>query len=384
VSVPRITLKRGKARPLWAGHPWIFSGAIDRIDGDPDESGLAEVFDDQGQRIGTGTFNPEARIAVRMLGNISDGWLRRRVEAARALRKQWGLPTGDTTAYRLLNGEGDGTPGLICDIFGEMASVQVTTASAENWANELRDILTERIVRIMVPEDSARMEGIAPGDRLGRGDHEEHVELREHGIEWRLKPGKGQKTGFYTDQRDSRFKMRGLGAGKRVLDAYCYTGGFGLNAARGGATEVVGCDSSGPAISVAAGTAKANGLGQTTYHKEDAIRYMRGIGEATFDIVVIDPPKLARRRAGLDDAYKKYRAINVEAMKHVEPGGILVSCSCSGLVDTEMFTRMLTDAAMHADRRLTLLELAGPGADHPTPLAFTEGRYLKTAFLRVY
>ena len=386
-TLPRITLARGKARPLWAGHPWVYSGAIQSAEAAPPGS-LVDVFDDGGAHVGVGTWHGGARIAVRMLGReLPDGGLqaliRERVATARRLRARFGLPSEATTAYRLLNGEGDGLPGVLCDVLGDLAAVQVTTVAAESWIPDVLDAVGLPRAHVSVPDDAARMEGLDPGDRLGRGDLEEHAVFRENGITWTLKPGRGQKTGFYADQRENRRAVGPLAAGGTMLDAFCYTGGFGLNAARAGAREVVGVDSSGPAVSVAAGTAKANGIDCATFHKEDVMRFLRGLGERTFDVVVLDPPKLARSRDALDDAYLKYRAFNVEGLRHVSPGGFLVSCSCSGLVSEELFLRMLTDAAHLAERRLTVHWTAGAGPDHPIPAAFPEGRYLKVVVASV-
>ena len=378
-----VTLKRGKARPVWSGHPWIYSGAIHRVDGDVEPGGLVSVLDDQRQSLGVGTFHPQARIAVRMLApELPDGGLesliRQRIAHAVERRARLGLPNERTTAYRLINGEGDGLPGVICDQLGDLASVQITTLAAEAWLPILMDALAAPIVAVRIPPDSARMEpGLAPGERFGRGDHEEHIDLLENGLRWRLKPGHGQKTGFYTDQRDNRQRVANLAGGRRVLDAFCYTGGFGLNAARAGATTVVGVDSSGPAISVAAGTAELNGLAGTRFLKEDVVRYLKGLdADERFDLVIMDPPKLAKGMKSLDDAYKKYRAINQQGIERVAPRGFFVSCSCSGLVGETMFLRMLTDAAYRAGRRLFVHEIHSAAADHVTPVALAEARYL--------
>ena len=184
--------------------------------------------------------------------------LRRRIRAARELRARFGLPGPTTTAFRLVNGEGDHLPGVIVDVFGQLVSVQLTTAAAESWLETLLNVLESELqplgITVSVPEDSARLENIAPGDRFGRGELEAHVPFLENGIEWRLLPGKGQKTGFYSDQRDNRTRLAALCADASVLDCFCYTGGFGLNALKAGAREVVGVDSSGPAVSVAHGT----------------------------------------------------------------------------------------------------------------------------------
>jgi len=381
----RLILKRGKAKPVWAGHPWIYSGAIERIEGHPDDEpgGLIQVCDDRGGPIGVGTYHPKARIAVRMLARaLPDGGVsalvKDRIHAARALRKRFGLPNDETNAYRLINGEGDSLPGLICDVLGDLAAVQITTAGAERWLPVVMETLSQwsSCVHVHVPADSARMENIPPGERLGRGDFEEHIPLLENGLSWNLRPGRGQKTGFYTDQRENRRMVRDLAGGGTVLDCFCYTGGFALNAARGGATEVIGVDSSGPAVSVAAGTAKNNDISNATFHKEDVMRYLKSVGDQRYDMVILDPPKLAKGKANLDDAYLKYRAINVAGIQHVTPGGLLVTCSCSGMVDEDMFLRMITDAARLANRRALVHRVSGAGPDHVTPAAFREGRYL--------
>ena len=366
----------------------MYGGAVGRVEGNDAKPGdLVEVLDEHGTLLGVGTYNPEARIAIRMLGRslgpggTIESLVAERVAQARDRRARLGLPSEATTAYRLINGEGDGLPGVMCDVLGDLASIEITTAGAERWLPTLVEAIGCPRVSVRVPPDSARFESIPPGDRLVPGrtaliEEESHVELRENGITWRLLPGKGQKTGFYTDQRENRALVATLAAGGSMLDCFCYTGGFGLNAARAGATEVVGADSSGPAVSVAAGTAKANDLDQTKWFKEDALRFMRGLGERKFDTVVLDPPKLARRRDNLDDAYKKYLAFNAEGIGRVKDGGWLVSCSCSGLVDQPMFLRMLSDAAHRAERQLVVHQIRGAGPDYPIPVAFDEGRYL--------
>jgi len=371
------------------GHPWVYSRAIQQIEGPkPGIGDLVDVADAGGQHLGVGVFNPNARIAVRMLDSgVLDSelaeWIRVRVQAARTLRQQMLLPNEDTDAFRLINSDGDGLPGVVCDQLGPLAAVQITSAAAEQWLPLLMDALGHEIIHVTVPEDAAKMEGIAPGHRLGRGDYEEHVTFRENGIQWNLKPGKGQKTGFYTDQRENRRLIRSLAEGKSVLDCYCYTGGFSLNAAKGGATRVVGVDSSGPAVSVASGTAEINGIDCTRFVKEDVLRYLKALGDETFDCVILDPPKLVRHRAHLEQGVRKYTAINSEGMRHVAPGGFLVTCSCSGLVDNTQFMRMLTEAAHRAGRRLTMVEIRGPGADHVVPMALEEARYLSVVVCRV-
>ncbi len=382
---PRVVLKRGKARPIWAGHPWIYSGAIASSEGAPATGGLVDVVDERGNVLGAGDFNGSSRIAVRMLGALEDGateadWVRARVVAARDARVAMGLPSDDTNAYRLINSDGDRLPGVTVDVLGDLASVQLTSPAALRRLPLLLDALEESNVVVQVPKDAARLEGMEPGDRPGRGDLEAPVRVTEHGIVWTLKAGKGQKTGFYTDQRDNRAAVRRMAAGRHVLDCYTYVGGFALNAAAGGAASVVGVDSSGPAVSVATKTAGVNAL-DATFVKEDSLRYMRSLDEQRrFDLVVLDPPKLAHRRHAIDDAYRKYKVINATGIARVKSGGTLVTCSCSGMVDEPMFLRMLTDAAQQAGMRLVLQRVSGPGADHQTPLACPEARYLTVVF----
>ncbi len=393
---PRVVLKKGKARPAWAGHPWVYSGAIERVEGQIEQSGqLVTLLDEQRRRIGFGTYNPTARIAVRIVGKeLPAGGIRQlvheRVHRAVAIRAAFGLPSEETTAYRLINGEGDGLPGVIADVLGPLVSVQLTTAGAELWLEHLKDAI-EALVRVngvppslwvSVPEDSARLENIAEGDRFGRGDLETHVPLLENGIEWRLLPGKGQKTGFYSDQRENRRRLAPLCAGKTVLDTFCYTGGFGLHALKAGAREVLGVDSSGPAVSVAHGTAKQNDLEGGSWLKEDAMRFLKA-DERLWDVVVLDPPKFARGKESLDDAFKKYLALNTLGLSRVRPGGLVLTCTCSGLVDDAMFLRMLTDAALHAGRQLHVHGVFGPGPDHPFPVACPEARYLTAVLATV-
>jgi 23S rRNA (cytosine1962-C5)-methyltransferase len=385
----QIRLHTGRARPIWLGHPWVYSRAIDSMEGpSPAPGDLVDVLDAGGQIIGVGTYNPQARIAVRMLDNDVNSlplaqWIQGRVDRARQLRSRIMLPSSETNAFRLINGEGDGLPGIICDQLGDLFSLQVTTAAADQWLPLVLDALDATRAKVSVPEDAANFESIAPGDRFGRGDQEEFAEFQENGISWRLKPGKGQKTGFYTDQRVNRRLLRTLAAGSRVLDCFCYTGGFALNAARGGATSVIGVDSSGPAISVAAGTAESNGIDNARFFKEDVLRYLKGVGEERFDCVVLDPPKLVRKRQHIEDGLRKYSAINAAGIEHVSPGGLLMTCSCSGLVDNETFLRMLSESAHRAGRRITLMEIRSAGPDHPVPLALEEARYLTVVVCRI-
>ncbi len=379
---------------MWAGHPWIYSGAIAEITPGPPVAGaLVDVADADGKHIGIGTFHPAARIAVRMVArgvfSGDEGALVvSRVQRAAELRRALGLPSEYTTVFRLVNGDGDGLPGVVVDALGEVASIELSTSAAERWLPSILEALQAigfTAARVQVPEDAARLESMAPGDRFGFGDLDRHVVVLENGIRWNLRPDKGQKTGFYSDQRENRARVAAVAAGRSVLDLCCYVGGFALNAAKAGAREVVGVDSSGPAVSVAAGTAERNGLREAcTFHKEDASRFLKALEARTFDVVVLDPPKLARGREHLDDAYLKYRALNAEALRHVADGGLMFTFSCSGIVSEELFLRMVTDAAHLAGSvDVSVLQALGPGADHLTPIACPEARYLTGAMVRV-
>lgn len=389
----RIVLARGKSKPFWVGHPWVFSGAIGEVQGDGG-AGECVVLDERGNELGWGHYNPLGQIAVRLLWHRRttdlpfqppgfERLLRERIAAAQALRTTLGFPREGTNVYRLVNAEGDLLTGLIVDRLGDVLSVQLNSKAMydarEKVVATLRSVTGLSRLVVSVTETSSKMESIPSGHEI-MGEGHERIDVVESGLRYAIDLNVLQKTGFYADQRENRQRFGALCAGKTVLDAYCHLGGFGLAAARANASAVTQVDSSEPAILGARQAARMNGLGDRVEAlTEDAVIYLKeaqAIGK-TWDRVVVDPPKLAQGRGHIEDALQKYARINALAMASVAPGGLLLTCSCSRHVSPEEFGRMLTDAGHRLRRSVRLLEMWGQPSDHPTLTVAPEGRYLK-------
>lgn len=378
-----VRIGKSKARPFWHGNPIVFSGAIERVDGNPAPGDLVDVLDEMGRAIGQGFWNARSMYRVRLVRQEREEALPRdaarliaaRIEAAAALRRPYGLPSEATDAYRLVNSEGDGLSGLTVDRFGSVLVVQesalwtqIHRADVEQALDAIVPgaIFVHRISNAIAREEGL---GVPPGiDSVGTRT------VRENGLAFVVTPDAGQKTGFFCDQRENRALVRRLSAGRTVLDAFCYSGGFALNAAAGGAANVLGVDSSAPAIETAVANATANGL-TATFQTRDALQVLES-GDA-WDLVVCDPPKLARNRSDVPHAIERYRRLNRAALRSTRPGGVLVTCSCSSAVRRDMFVDVVRDAAAEAGRTVTLLEARGAGPDHPVRPAYPEGEYLK-------
>ncbi len=407
----RVILKRGKANPLWRGHPWVYSGAVERTEGACEPGDLVDVADIDERLIGRGFINPRSQIIVRLLTHkeepldpahledlgpsaIAQLVARRLVEAA-ALRRRLGLPLEQTDAFRLVNSEGDALPGLVVDLYGRTAAVQFTALGMKR--NEVavydglfalpEDVRPHAIVEVAAG-GFAQLEGFVSSTRLVRGPNNDGgalqpVACREDGLFLQVDPIHGQKTGMFLDQRDNRSRLGRYARGARFLDVYSYAGGFALQALRHGARQATCVDSSARALERARVNAEQNGLAQLETVEADAFRYLEGLSPRSYDVVVIDPPKFARAAKDLAQAMKGYRRLNALALNAVAAGGLLATCSCSQLVDSESFERMVSAAAQDAGRRVTVLESSSQGADHPVPPAFPEGRYLKFLLLGV-
>lgn len=403
----KVFLKRGRANPVWRGHPWIFSGSIETLPPDLVPGSVVSVHDAEQRLIGYGFANPRSQITVRMLklGVLpSDAaehdppvelavsaLIAQRVEEARLLRERMGLPSSDTTAYRLVNSEGDGLPGVVVDVFGGVAVVQFSSLGMK----QQEAAVFEALKRLKTPpscivESSSgpfvQLEGFSPQHRVVFGDEQcfQHgVECLENGVRLRIDVRDGQKTGAFLDQRENRLLVGKHCAGARVLDLYSYVGGFALQALRGGATEAVCVDTSERALKQCVEHAKLNQFSPLRTVEEDAFRFLEHEQPLSYDVVVVDPPKFARSQKDLDAAQKGYRRLNALALSTVKRGGLMLTCSCSQLVDEQMFLRMLALAASDAGRRVTVLSQGSQGPDHPVPPAFAEGRYLKATLLGV-
>ncbi len=396
-----VTVRAGHVQPLWAGHPWVFQQAVERVDGSPEPGGEVLVIDPNGKILGRGLYSPRSAITVRLFsqrgGQAVDGaLLAERIDKALALRRASGLPSAaqdrETTGFRLIHGEGDGLPGLIVDAFEDVLVVQLGTIGLKRREQEivgaLRDALGPRAILDRTPKALARTEGFdvdegAPS--VLHGELPETLSFRELGLRHELPIALAQKTGYYFDQRPLRALIETLSRGSTVLDAFCYTGSIGLAAARGGATKVWGVDKSVAAVLTAAHAADVNGFGQIAEFEElDAyLAFKRAAQAGGADVVVCDPPKLASGRKSRDKALGAYRKLAAGAAAAVKPGGILALCSCSGSVGMEMLQRTLALGARDVQRRAVIVERLFQGADHPVPAAFPEGLYLKVLVARI-
>jgi 23S rRNA (cytosine1962-C5)-methyltransferase len=389
-SSARVTLRRGRARPLWFGHPWVYGNAVEKMEGEAHPGDTVAVVDHEGRFIGRGLYNPRSQIPVRLLTRADEpldgAFLRARLSAARALRARVGLPSERTTAWRLCNSEGDDLPGLVIDVFGDAAAVQVTTLGMALRREEifaaLADTLQPQTIYEVAAASYAELEGFVSQSRVVRGAARPRVPCREDGLALEVEPLGGQKTGMFLDQRPSRMRVGQLAAGARVLDCYSYAGGFALQAARGGAREVTAVDSSARAVARIEAHAAANRL-TVRAEEADAFRFLETATPRSYDLVIVDPPKFARARKDLEAARKGYERLNALAMAACAPGAVLCTCSCSQNVSEGDFERIVAAGAKQAGRAVRVLERGGPGADHPLPPAFAEGQYLKVLFVQV-
>jgi 23S rRNA (cytosine1962-C5)-methyltransferase len=387
-----VRLKPGHVQPVWMGHPWVYAQAIERVEGGATAGDEVSVVDPRGNLLGRGFYSPGSAIPVRLLvrderTRLDGSLFHARIERAVALRASLGLPSEQTDGFRLVHAEGDGLPGLVVDRYGDVLAVQLGTIGMkqrETLIHEaLWNLLKPRAIVDRTATPTAKTEGFEPGSGVVRGEDVRTLELIERGLRFRIPLELGQKTGFYFDQRTLRARFEQLAHGRRVLDAYCFVGAFALAAARGGASEVVAVDESALAVEVGAECAAANGLAERVHFaKEDARRALTE-AHGAFDLVLVDPPRLAPTRGARDQALQAYAKLAQNACRAVRPGGIVVLCSCSAAVDLAALTRALAQGATHANVQATVLERWFQGADHPVPAPFGEGLYLKALIVLV-
>ncbi len=397
--VPRVILKPGHVRPVYSGHPWVFQQAVARVEGGAVAGDEVEVVDPQGNALGRGLYSPKSAIPVRIFtrsaGVKIDGELfRDRLRRALALRRSLDLPGGpagrETTAFRAVHGEGDGLPGLVVDVFGNVACVQMNTIGLRRREGLVYDALAAtlapRAIVDRTSESTARSEGFEPTPGVVRGDAAiTELSFRERGLDFTIPLAVGQKTGFYLDQRPLRARVEQLAQGRRVLDTYCFVGAFALGAARGGATSVTAVDESATSLEVGAEIARRHPFGdRVTFTKADARKALdHASSEGGYDLVICDPPKLAQTQRGREGALGAYQRLASLACRATRPGGLLVFCSCSGAVSMDELVRALALGARHGNLSAVVLERWSQGADHPVPAAFPEGLYLKAVIAQV-
>ncbi len=396
-ELPRVVIKKRRALPFFSRHPWVFAGAIARIDGDPSPGGEVEVVSDRGEFIARGLYNPHSNIRVRLYSWEDDRAVDRalfsqRLDEAIGLRRDLLHLTEPRTACRMVSSEADGLSGLTVDRYDEWLVVQFTSLAMAERTSDIVELLQEKLspqgVWLRTERGIREAEGLELADGLIAGaEPPQPLFIEEWGVRYGLDLVRGQKTGFYLDQRDNRAAFAKYTSGRRVLDLFCYTGGFGLNALiNGGAASVHGIDTSEPALTLAKANAEFNEVAaRMTWERGDIFHVqqdLRGSGQQ-YGAVVLDPPKMARHRNAVAAALKGYAALNRTAMEMLEPDGILLTCSCSGLVSRDDFEGILAKAANEAGRGLQILERRGAAADHPVSVTCPENDYLKCYLCRV-
>lgn len=397
--IPQVVLRRGKEESLLRRHPWIFSGAIDHIKAEKEEQiregALVEVYTRSGEFIAQGHYQIGS-IAVRVLSfekeEIDQAWWNNRIAVAYDVRRTLGLTDcADTTCYRLIHGEGDSLPGLVVDIYASTAVVQCHSVgmyrSRQLIAEAIRATFGERITAIYDKSSQTLPYkadlGAVDGYLWGSSEQPSQVVL-EHGLQFAVNWEEGQKTGFFLDQRENRELVKRYAKGRTVLNTFCYTGGFSVYAAEGGAVEVCSVDSSERAVHLAAENMRLN-FGDKIPHSEvaaDAVEYLRNIG-SKYDLIILDPPAFAKHHKVLGNAMQGYKRLNARAISQIKPGGILFTFSCSQAVSKELFRTTVFSAAAIAGRKVRILHQLTQPADHPINIYHPEGEYLKGLVLYV-
>jgi 23S rRNA (cytosine1962-C5)-methyltransferase len=382
-------LKSRRARPFFARHPWVFDSSIERVAGDPAPGDEVAVVTSEGQFIARGLYNPASAIRVRLY-RWDDGpldaafWSGSLAAAVRLRHDVLGLG-GSQSAYRLVFSEGDGLSGLTVDVYDRWLVAQFTSLALHARRELVLPLLLESTGLLGVVARTER--GIAPKEGLRSGEEEtlgsipdEPVAIVEHGLTYQVGLRAGQKTGFYLDQRENRRAVAAYCRGRRVLDLCCYTGGFALNALKhGAAAGALGVDSSAAAVELARRHAAANGIDGAEFEAGGALEVLerlRGRGER-FGVVVCDPPKYARQGKDVENALKGYMRLNLAALNVLDNDGILVTCSCSGLISRLLFVQLLGTIAERSGRPIQILEQRGQAPDHPVAASCQETEYLK-------
>jgi 23S rRNA (cytosine1962-C5)-methyltransferase len=384
-----LILKPGREKSLLRRHPWIFSGAVERVEGGPASGATVDLLSSRGEFLARAAYSPASQIRARVwtfdpAEQVDRDFFRRRVRSALQERAVLGL-TPDTDSFRLIHAESDGIPGLIVDRYGAVLAMQCLTTGAEFWRATLADLLLEETGLDELFErsdaDVRELEGLAARVGALRGHPPERLTISEYGCRFVVDLAHGHKTGFYLDQRENRRRVRGLAQGREVLDCFCYTGGFTVNALRGGASSVLAVDSSADSLALARENIALNGLpaGQVSFQEGDVFQVLRRLRDEArlFDLIVLDPPKFAATAAQAEKAARGYKDINLLAFKLLRPGGLLVTFSCSGGVDAALFQKIVAGAALDAGAEAQILEHLSQAADHPVSVHFPEGAYLK-------
>jgi 23S rRNA (cytosine1962-C5)-methyltransferase len=389
-----LHLKPGREKSLLRRHPWVFSGAIDRVQGDPQGGATVAILGADGRWLATAAYSPHSQIRARVWAwaretAIDATFFRDRILAALALRSEFA--TGAGGACRLVHGEADGLPGVIADRYADTVVLQLTSAGAEHWRDAIVEALVAATGCAQVYERSdveiRALEGLAPRCGALSGPlPSAPVEIRENDVHYLVDVVAGQKTGFYLDQRENRARVRGMARDRTVLNCFGYTGGFTFAALAGGAQSVLSVDSSGPALAMGRQIAALNAIesGRVEWLEADVFQTLRNLRDRgrRFGLIVLDPPRFAPTAAHAEKAARAYKDINLWALRLLEPNGYLATFSCSGGVGADLFQKIVAGAAQDAGVDTQIITRFHAAADHPVLLSFPEGEYLKGLLLR--
>ncbi|HEX8992716.1 MAG TPA: class I SAM-dependent methyltransferase [Anaerolineales bacterium] len=392
--MPSLILKPGREKSLLRRHPWVFSGAIERVDEGMASGATVDILSARGRFLARGFYSPHSQIRARVWTfddePVGEDFFRDRIRHALDVRRAWNLRS-HTDAMRLIYAESDGLPGLVVDQYANMLVVQCLTAGVDAWRETLADLLLQETGLTGIFErsdaDVRELEGLPTQVGMLRGNQAELLlPITEFGLQFKVNLVSGHKTGFYLDQRTNRQEVREVSRGREVLDCFCYTGGFTVNALSGGAASVLAVDVTSEALSMARENILLNGLPAERYQaiEGDVFQVLRRFRDEgrSFDMVILDPPKFAPTSAQVEKASRGYKDINLLAFKLLRPGGLLFTFSCSGAVDAGLFQKIVASAALDAGVEAQIVQHLGQAADHPVALNFPEGTYLKGLICR--
>ena len=404
----QVVIKSGKEKNLLRHHPWVFSGAIEDSSV-PAEACICRVVTSEQRFIAWGAYDPESHIQLRLLSwkqdvCPDDQWWRETVRDSVIRRRRFFEDKGSqTTAFRIIHGEADMLPGIAADVYGKIVRIIISARIAWNMrsvvVSAIEDLLHPQMIILNTDSSFCAIEHLhevteyyRQGQRFTPTEKLEDIKIRESGLYYSLTPGSGQKSGFYCDQRENRIRLEQYVRDAEVLDGCSYTGGFTLHALRAGARHVQAVDSSSEAVhrllsnvnlNVELGTLDPDSRERVDAEKADIFEYLRSMPRNKYDVIILDPPKLAQTIKALENAKKAYKDLNRTAMEKIKDGGILVTCSCSGSLSREEFRTVLAWSAKDAGVEVQVLETLGQAQDHPVRLSFPESEYLKVYILRV-
>lgn len=391
----RIYLKVSREKSLLRKHPWVFSRAINKIKGNPQLGDTVDIYDNKENWLARGAYSPESQISIRVWTfdkneEVDETFFLTKLANAQA-RREWFIEKGGLTGYRLIAGESDGLPGITIDKYNNFLVCQLLSAGADfhryTLVSTLRKLYPDCHIYERSDVDVRKKEGLEPVTGwLTEPQESTECIIEEYGVKIKVNIETGHKTGFYLDQRESRLTAGKYSAGKSVLNCFSYTGTFSLHCALNGAKEVINVDVSQPALDIAKENAELNNIGDNVkFVKADVFKLLRQYREEkrTFDMIILDPPKFVESKAQLNGACRGYKDINMLAMQLLKPGGILLTFSCSGLMETGLFQKVVADAALDAKRNAYIVDRLHQAPDHPVSSNYPEGYYLKGLICQV-